>query len=160
MLLAIVYRTVKERHNSNSSNNQTKPKQRFKQQRQPLWCRIRWTRQIQTPPPNQQPNDSKPKVMSMRRPLKNGKCSYLIIKFGNKVFLYRNDQQPSNGPSAQIEEIENKMSDDEIEIDTELPCKIEPTESADLNTISKVSTINNRVSSFSTIFDSTMTSLT
>ena len=31
------------------------------------------------------------------------------------------------------------MSDDEIEIDTELPCKIEPTESADLaNNISKV----------------------
>ena len=46
--------------------------------------------------------------------------------------------------SAQIEEIENKMSEDEIEIDTELPCKIEPTESAHLNTISKVNTINIR----------------
>lgn len=31
------------------------------------------------------------------------------------------------------------MSDDDVEIDTELPCKIEPTESADLtNAISKV----------------------
>ena len=47
---------------------------------------------------------------------------------------FRQDQ-----PNGQIEEIENKMSDDEIEIDTELPCKIEPTESADLaNNISKV----------------------
>lgn len=41
-----------------------------------------------------------------------------------------------------MEELENKSSDgdeDDVEIDTELPCKIEPIESADLtNAISKV----------------------
>ena len=56
------------------------------------------------------------------------------VIFADFNLTLRQDQ-----PNGQIEEIENKMSDDEIEIDTELPCKIEPTESAELtNNISKV----------------------
>ena len=62
---------------------------------------------------------------------------FKLYSFSDYNPLFRQDQ-----PNGQIEEIENKMSDDEIEIDTELPCKIEPTESADLaNNISKVNFI-------------------
>ena len=68
---------------------------------------------------------------------KNGKSTRRRVNF--HPFSEFNPSFRQDQPNGQIEEIENKMSDDEIEIDTELPCKIEPTESADLaNNISKV----------------------
>ena len=65
--------------------------------------------------------------------------SFNWTQTSNPLFSICNPILRQDQPNGQIEEIENKMSDDEIEIDTELPCKIEPTESADLaNNISKV----------------------
>ena len=41
--------------------------------------------------------------------------------------------------NGQIEEIENGKSEDEIEIESDMPCKVEPTEVETIQEISKVS---------------------
>ena len=44
--------------------------------------------------------------------------------------------------NGQIEEIENGKSEDEIEIESDMPCKVEPTEVETIQEISKVSHSN------------------
>ena len=53
---------------------------------------------------------------------------------------YRNGNEKSADSTGQIEEISktSNQSEDEIEIDTDLPCKIEPIEVEANNEISKV----------------------